>query len=52
MSAPILSPAFKWTPAKDHLTPQGLDDFRARMRARIAAAQKPNNVKQLRKGAK
>lgn len=39
MTAPLLNPAFKWEPAAHHLTPQGLDDFRSRMKARIAAAQ-------------
>lgn len=50
--APILDPSFTWTPAAHHLTPEGLNDFRARMKARQVAAQKPTNVKQLRKGAK
>ncbi len=39
MKAPILSPTFKWVAAKDHLTPDGLQDFRERQRQRMLAAQ-------------
>ncbi len=39
MKAPILSPTFKWVAAKDHLTNEGREQFLARQRARIAAAQ-------------
>lgn len=45
-TAPILSPSFAWIKSTDHLTPEGMNAFAERQRARIAAAQKPpSNVK-------